>query len=110
MLEREARRRAVEGVEEPVGFYKGEPSAYVRKYSDTLLIFLMKGARPDKYRDRWDPRVIEMTPEGPDSPSGCGLSPVTSTLKPCRMTCTTNSYRSSSGGTRVSAWAESVTT
>jgi len=27
--------------------------AAVRKYSDTLLIFLMKGAMPDKYRERW---------------------------------------------------------
>lgn len=49
-LEREARRRAVEGVVEPV-FWKGEAVGSVRKYSDTLLIFLMKGARPDKYRD-----------------------------------------------------------
>ena len=24
----------------------------VRKYSDTLLIFLLKGQRPEKYRDR----------------------------------------------------------
>lgn len=52
ILEDEAIRRAVEGVEEPVGWYKGEPGGTVRKYSDTLLIFLMKGARPDKYVDR----------------------------------------------------------
>ncbi len=51
VLEAEARRRAYEGVEEPVGFYKGEPSATVRRYSDTLLIFLLKAARPEKYRD-----------------------------------------------------------
>jgi hypothetical protein len=50
-LEAEARRRAVEGVAEPV-FYKGKPIGAVRKYSDTLLIFLLKGARPDKYRER----------------------------------------------------------
>ncbi len=51
-LEAEAIRRAYEGVTEPVGFYRGSPSAYVQKYSDTLLIFLLKGARPDKYADR----------------------------------------------------------
>ncbi len=49
-LEAEARRRAVEGVNEPV-FYHGEVCGTVRKYSDTLLIFLLKGARPDKFRD-----------------------------------------------------------
>ncbi len=53
-LEEEAWRRAVEGVEEPVGFYKGEPGAYVRRYSDTLLIFLLKGLRPEKYRERYE--------------------------------------------------------
>ena len=49
-LEEEARRRAVDGVPEPV-FYKGEAVGAVRKYSDTLLIFLLKGALPNKYRD-----------------------------------------------------------
>lgn len=51
-LEREARRRAIEGVEEPTGWYKGEPGGFVKRYSDTLLIFLLKGALPDKYKDR----------------------------------------------------------
>ena len=51
-LEREARRRAVEGVEEATGWYKGEPGGFVKRYSDTLLIFLLKGALPDKYKDR----------------------------------------------------------
>lgn len=50
-LEEEARRRAHDGVDEPV-FYQGEVCGTVRKYSDTLLIFLLKGARPDKYRER----------------------------------------------------------
>jgi len=50
-LEQEARRRAVEGWEEPV-FHKGKVVGKVRKYSDTLLIFLLKGAAPDKYRER----------------------------------------------------------
>lgn len=50
-LEQEARRRAVDGVDEPV-FYKGDEVGTIRKYSDTLLIFLMKGADPEKYKDR----------------------------------------------------------
>lgn len=49
-LEAEARRRAISGVEEPV-FYHGEVCGTIRRYSDTLLIFLLKGARPDKFRD-----------------------------------------------------------
>lgn len=53
-LEHEARRRAVEGVEEPVGWFQGQPGGYVKKYSDTLLIFLLKGARPEKYRERYE--------------------------------------------------------
>lgn len=51
-LEAEAVRRAYEGVEKPVGFYKGEASAYVREYSDTLLIFLLNGLKPDRYVHR----------------------------------------------------------
>ena len=50
-LEDEARRRAFEGVDEPV-FYLGEKCGAVRRYSDTLLIFLLKGAKPEKYRER----------------------------------------------------------
>ena len=50
-LEEEARRRAHDGVEEPV-FYRGEKVGAVRKYSDLLLIFLLKGHRPEKYRER----------------------------------------------------------
>ncbi len=50
-LEAEARRRAVDGWDEPV-YYLGRRVGLVRKFSDTLLIFLMKGARPEKYRDR----------------------------------------------------------
>lgn len=68
LLEVEARRRAVEGVKKPV-IYQGEicyqkvwnpetkewhvrnTPLTIREYSDTLLIFLMKGAMPDKYRE-----------------------------------------------------------
>lgn len=52
LLEREARRRAVVGVEEAV-YYKGQQVGAVRKYSDVLLIFLLKGLRPEKYRERY---------------------------------------------------------
>jgi hypothetical protein len=52
-LEAEARRRAVSGIEETV-YHQGKPVGTVRKYSDTLLIFLMKGAMPSKYRERLD--------------------------------------------------------
>ena len=56
ILEAEAKRRAVEGVEEPAGWYKGEAGGVVRKYSDTLLIFLLKGLRPEVYRERMEVR------------------------------------------------------
>lgn len=49
-LETEARRRAVSGVLEPV-YYQGKKCGAIRKYSDTLLIFLLKGHRPKKYAD-----------------------------------------------------------
>ena len=52
VLEDEATRRAVEGVEEPAGWYKGEPGGMVRRYSDTLLIFRLKGEAPQKYAER----------------------------------------------------------
>src|SRR6267142_3657277 len=51
-LEQEARRRALEGVNEPV-FYKGDVCGVIRKYSDTLAIFLLQAHRPEKYRDNF---------------------------------------------------------
>ena len=51
-LEDELLRRAKDGVKEPV-FYKGEAVGYVRKFSDTLGIFLLKAKKPDTYRERW---------------------------------------------------------
>jgi hypothetical protein len=63
-MEHEARRRAFDGWEEPVFGAVGAQLqdgkvvsqgtgvvGTVRKYSDTLLIFLLKGARPRKFRD-----------------------------------------------------------
>lgn len=49
-LELEARRRAEKGTLEPV-FYQGVKAGAIRKYSDTLLIFLLKAHKPEKYRE-----------------------------------------------------------
>jgi hypothetical protein len=51
VLEREARRRAVDGVENPIFDKDGNLVGHEIKYSDTMLIFLMKGLRPDVYRE-----------------------------------------------------------
>lgn len=51
VLEMEARSRAVDGWDEPV-FYEGSVCGHKRKRSDTLLIFLMKGAMPEKYGEK----------------------------------------------------------
>ena len=50
-LEEEAIRRARDGVTRTV-YRGGEPIGEETIYSDTLLIFLMKGAMPAKYGDR----------------------------------------------------------
>lgn len=51
LLEQEAWRRAHDGVDEPQ-FYKGTVCGTVRKYSDVLLIFLLKAVFPEKYREK----------------------------------------------------------
>ncbi len=56
VLEDEAHRRAVEGWDEPAGWYKGEAGGVVRRYSDTLLIFRLKGELPQKYAERLELR------------------------------------------------------
>ena len=50
VMEREAYRRAVDGVPEPL-VSAGKHVTDVRKYSDTLLIFMLKGRRPEKFRE-----------------------------------------------------------
>lgn len=50
-LEAEARRRALDGVETP-HFHQGRVCGTVRKYSDTLLMFLLRAHRPERYRER----------------------------------------------------------
>ena len=47
-LTNEAIRRAVRGVEE-VKYFKGEPVGTVRKYSDQLLMFLLRAHKPEIY-------------------------------------------------------------
>lgn len=53
MLEQEARRRAVDGVEDFRLDRDGGEHTF-RRYSDTLLIFLLKAKRPDVYRERYE--------------------------------------------------------
>ena len=50
-LEDEARRRAVMGTPEPV-YYKGEQCGTVRKYSDSLLMFLLKARDRERFGDK----------------------------------------------------------
>lgn len=50
LLEREAIRRAAEGWDEAHVTNKGEIYV-IRKYSDVLLMFLLKARRPETYRD-----------------------------------------------------------
>ena len=57
-LENEARRRAIEGVEEPAGWYQGKPGGYVKRYSDMLLMFLLNANAPHKFKHR---QTIEHT-------------------------------------------------
>lgn len=51
MLEQEAIRRACQGINRPV-YYKGQKVDTNKEYSDTLLIFLLKGQKPEKYGDK----------------------------------------------------------
>jgi hypothetical protein len=53
VLEPEAMRRAVDGITKPI-YHQGKKIDSVREYSDTLLIFLLKGGRPAKYRERYE--------------------------------------------------------
>lgn len=51
VLKDEAHRRAYEGVDEPK-FHQGEICGHVRRYSDTLLMFLIKQSDPS-YREHF---------------------------------------------------------
>lgn len=60
LLEDEARRRAVEGVEKPVvamgKIARNDDGTVlkIREYSDTLLALMLKAKKPKEYRDRLD--------------------------------------------------------
>jgi hypothetical protein len=51
VLESEAIRRAKEGVYEPI-YYKGRQCGKVLRYPDGLMQFLLRGAKPEKYREK----------------------------------------------------------
>lgn len=51
--EGELYRRAVKGVIKK-HYYKGVEIAKFKEYSDTLLMFWLKGKRPEVYRERFD--------------------------------------------------------
>jgi hypothetical protein len=61
VLEPEAVRRAVEGVLKPI-YHQGAKVGQVREYSDTLLIFLLKGGKPARYRERLEHTGAEGAP------------------------------------------------
>jgi hypothetical protein len=50
-LKEDALRRAMKGVLEPV-FFRGRKCGSVRKYSDSLLLALMKAAFPEEFAER----------------------------------------------------------
>jgi hypothetical protein len=50
LIEQEARRRAVEGYDRPV-FQRGELAGLERVYSDMLLALLLRGRRPEIFRE-----------------------------------------------------------
>ncbi len=49
-LEKEARRRALDGVDKPV-YFQGKRVDVIKEYSDPLLMFMLRGHRPAKYRE-----------------------------------------------------------
>ena len=65
ILEEEARRRAVDGWAEPV-YQGGKKVGVVTKFSDTLLVLLLKGKRPGTFRDRQEVTGADGAPlQGP---------------------------------------------
>lgn len=50
-LEDEGYRRARDGTNKPV-YQGGKRVGEVREYSDTLMIFFLKGRRPEKFKER----------------------------------------------------------
>lgn len=68
LLEAEAWRRALEGVPQPL-LRAGQPvfdaegvPITVRRYSDPLLVMLLRGCKPEKFQRRIGPSVIAPDP------------------------------------------------
>jgi hypothetical protein len=61
-FEAEAIRRAVDGYQDPV-YQAGKLVGYRLKYSDTLLMFMLKAMRPEKYREKLPEFSIENNPQ-----------------------------------------------
>ena len=58
--ERELFRRAVKGVRKPV-YQNGKQVGEIQEYSDTLLIFLLKSHRAERYRDRTENMNVDVS-------------------------------------------------
>lgn len=56
-LVEEAGRRALSGVEKPVGWYQGVAGGTVKDYSDNLLMFLIKAHRPE-FREKIESKFV----------------------------------------------------
>ena len=66
-LEKEAWRRAVEGVDKPI-VYQGVVTGTYREYSDRMMEILLKAHRPEKYIERTrseNLHAVAITIQGP---------------------------------------------
>lgn len=72
-LEDEAQRRAVQGVNKPV-FWQGDIVGHQIEYSDGLLTFLLKGLKPEKYRDRVSTENVNLNLTADDAEIRASLS------------------------------------
>lgn len=80
VLAAEAHRRAVTGVEEPI-HYQGNVIGYVTRYSDTLLMMLLKAHDPERYCDRARLAAITRRWAKEDAANGVGNTiPATAVL------------------------------
>lgn len=66
-LEDAGMRRARDGVLEPV-FQGGRRVGLIRRYSDSLLPFMLKGRRPEKFKDRVEQTGKDGQPLHPAAP------------------------------------------
>jgi len=73
-LEYEARRRGVEGTLKPV-YQMGKRVGTIREFSDSLLITLLKGKRPEVFRERFEH-------SGPGGKPLAGFTPVAALSTP----------------------------